>query len=88
MEVIAPVGIPRVRASTLAPRLDTVQGKRIALLDNSKVNCTPLLDQVQQRLAELGGVPLHSGAEDMRLRVEREMARWKRVIETRNIERQ
>ncbi len=52
MEVIAPVGIPRVRTSAAAPRLDKVQGKRIALLDNSKVNCTPLLDQVQMRLAE------------------------------------
>lgn len=54
MEVISPVGIPKMRATAAAPRLDKIQGKRIALLDNSKVNCTPLLDQVQMRLAEQG----------------------------------
>lgn len=54
MEVIAPVGIPMVRPAATAPRLDKVQGKRIALLDNSKVNCTPLFDQVHKRLAEQG----------------------------------
>ena len=54
MEVIAPVGIPKAQPAASAPRLDKIQGKRIAMLDNSKVNCTPLFDRVQMRLAEQG----------------------------------
>jgi hypothetical protein len=56
MEIIAPNGIPKRSTVTAAPRMDKLQGKRIALLDNSKVNCTPLLAQVQVRLEEKGSM--------------------------------
>jgi tripartite-type tricarboxylate transporter receptor subunit TctC len=43
---------------------------------------------VRQRLADLSGVPTPSSPEEMRALVEREIARWKRVVELKNIERQ
>ena len=45
-------------------------------------------DDVRQRFATFGGVPAHSTPEQMRERVEREIARWNRVVESRKIERQ
>ena len=44
--------------------------------------------EVRQRLADLSGVPTPSSPEQMRELVEREIARWKRVVELKNIERQ
>src|SRR5437879_4325642 len=44
--------------------------------------------EVRQRLADLSGVPTPSSPEEMRALVEREIARWKRVVELKNIERQ
>ncbi|TMH52277.1 MAG: tripartite tricarboxylate transporter substrate binding protein [Betaproteobacteria bacterium] len=44
--------------------------------------------EVRQRLADLSGVPAPSSPEEMRALVEREIARWKRVVELKNIERQ
>jgi len=46
------------------------------------------LPDVRQRLADLSGVPAPSSPEEMRALVEREIARWKRVVELKNIERQ
>jgi len=46
------------------------------------------LPDVRQRLADLSGVPTPSSPEEMRALVEREIARWKRVVELKNIERQ
>jgi tripartite-type tricarboxylate transporter receptor subunit TctC len=43
---------------------------------------------VRQRLADLSGVPTPSSPEEMRALIEREIARWKRVVELKNIERQ
>jgi tripartite-type tricarboxylate transporter receptor subunit TctC len=43
---------------------------------------------VQARLADLGGVALPSSPEEMRERIEREIARWRRVVEIKHIERQ
>ena len=45
-------------------------------------------DEVRQRFAGFGGVPAHGSPEQMRARVEREIERWRRVVETRGIERQ
>jgi tripartite-type tricarboxylate transporter receptor subunit TctC len=45
-------------------------------------------DDVKQRFAGFGGVPAHSTPEAMRGRVEREIERWNRVVESRKIERQ
>jgi len=44
--------------------------------------------EAQQRLADLSGVPTPSSPEEMRALVEREIARWKRVVELKHIERQ
>src|SRR5213594_4446248 len=44
--------------------------------------------EVQQRLADLSGVPTPSSPEEMRALIEREIARWKRVVELKHIERQ
>lgn len=44
--------------------------------------------EMRQRLAELGGEPSPSTPAEMRARVEREIARWARVVEARKIERQ
>jgi tripartite-type tricarboxylate transporter receptor subunit TctC len=45
-------------------------------------------DDVKQRFAGFGGVAAPSTPEAMRSRVEREIARWNRVVESRKIERQ
>jgi tripartite-type tricarboxylate transporter receptor subunit TctC len=44
--------------------------------------------EVRQRLADLSGEPASSSPEEMRALIEREIARWKRVVELKNIERQ
>jgi len=46
------------------------------------------LPDVAQRFAEWGGQPEASSPEDMRAYVEREIAKWKRVVEQRKIELQ
>lgn len=45
-------------------------------------------DDTRTRFAGFGGVPAWSTPDAMRERVSREVARWKRVVETRGIERQ
>jgi tripartite-type tricarboxylate transporter receptor subunit TctC len=45
-------------------------------------------EDVKQRFAGFGGVPAASTPEAMRSRVEREIARWNRVVESRRMERQ
>ena len=45
-------------------------------------------DDVRERFAGFGGVPAHSSPEQMRARIEREIERWRRVVETRGIQRQ
>jgi tripartite-type tricarboxylate transporter receptor subunit TctC len=45
-------------------------------------------DETRQRFAGFGGVPAASSPEQMGERVEREVARWKRVVATRGIEQQ
>ncbi|MSQ73031.1 MAG: tripartite tricarboxylate transporter substrate binding protein [Betaproteobacteria bacterium] len=46
------------------------------------------LADVKQRFAEFGGVATASSPEEMQARIEREIARWRRVVELKNIERQ
>jgi len=43
---------------------------------------------LRQQLADRGGVALGSPREEMRDRIEREIKRWTRVVELKNIERQ
>ena len=45
-------------------------------------------EDIKQRFAGFGGVPAHSTPEAMRSRVEREISRWNKVVESRKIERQ
>jgi len=55
---------------------------------NGEIRSILEMPDVQQRLADLSGVPTPSSPEEMRVLVEREIARWKRVVELKNIERQ
>jgi tripartite-type tricarboxylate transporter receptor subunit TctC len=55
---------------------------------NGEVRSILEMPDVRQRLADLSGVPTPSSPEEMRALVEREIARWKRVVELKNIERQ
>src|SRR6266850_1007201 len=57
-------------------------------LVNLEVRVIVELPEVRRRLAELGGVPSPSTPEEMRERIEREIAKWKRVVELKKIERQ
>jgi tripartite-type tricarboxylate transporter receptor subunit TctC len=55
---------------------------------NSELKAILELPDVRQRIADLGGLPAFSSPEDMRARVEREIARWKRLVELKGIEKQ
>ena len=51
-----PTAEPRVIASRLAPRLTSLEGKRIAILDNTKANAGTLMLAVARILQERYGV--------------------------------
>jgi len=51
-----PTAEPRVIAATLAPRLTSLAGKRIGILDNSKANAGVLMLAVARTLQERYGV--------------------------------
>jgi hypothetical protein len=53
--LVSPVGEPTLAASTLAPRLAALHGKRVGLLDNSKNQAGRLLDMVAAVLHEQYG---------------------------------
>ena len=55
---------------------------------NAELRSIIELPDVRQRIADLNGVPMPSTPEEMRSRIEREIARWKRLVELKNIERQ
>ena len=61
-----------------------------AIVDRLNAEIRSILKEpeVRQRLADLSGVPTPSSPEEMRALIEREIARWKRVVELKNIERQ
>jgi tripartite-type tricarboxylate transporter receptor subunit TctC len=69
---VAPAGTPR-------PVIDRL---------NAEVRAIIALPDVQQKLADLSGVPMPSSPEAMRSLVERDIARWKRVVELKNIPKQ
>lgn len=48
------IEVPEDVKPQLAARLATLQGKRVALLDNGKVNAAAMLDAVAARLQRLG----------------------------------
>ena len=51
-----PTAEPRVVQTGLAPRLVSLEGKRVGILDNSKANAGTLMLAVAQRLKEKYGV--------------------------------
>jgi tripartite-type tricarboxylate transporter receptor subunit TctC len=65
-------------------------GTPTAIIDklNFEVRQVLQMADVRQRLQQLGGEPAASTPEEMRVRVEREVARWVRVVDSRKIERQ
>jgi tripartite-type tricarboxylate transporter receptor subunit TctC len=68
-----------VAPGTPRPIVDRLNQELRAILD---------FPDVRQRFAEFGGVPTASSPEEMQGRIEREIARWKRVVELKDIERQ
>jgi hypothetical protein len=55
LEILVPVAVPRVREQPLAPRLDGLSGRRVAMLANRKANAGLLLDGVADQLGRLAG---------------------------------
>jgi len=51
-----PTAEPRILVAGLARRLDTLRGKKVAILDNSKANAGFLMLSVARRLQEQYGV--------------------------------
>jgi tripartite-type tricarboxylate transporter receptor subunit TctC len=68
--------------------LAVAPGTPPAIVDrlNREVRGIVELPDVKQRLAEFGGVPTPTTPEEMRTRVQREIQRWKRVVEIKHIE--
>lgn len=56
MVLYDPTAEPRILASGLAPRLQSLAGKRAGILDNSKANAGTLMLTVVERLKERYGV--------------------------------
>jgi hypothetical protein len=59
MRLVEPLTTPAALTAKLAPRLDTLEGKRIGLWANRKLNSEELLEQVELELRarhEIGGV--------------------------------
>jgi hypothetical protein len=54
--LLDPVVEPYVPSNRLAPRLDTLAGKRIGLWSNLKINTTELLDACEKILHEQHGI--------------------------------
>ncbi len=88
--------IPLVAETLRAIELTSWQGLMAppatppAIIDrlNRELKAVLALPDIERRFAEFGGVPAHVAPAEMRARIEREIARWKRVVELKNIERQ
>jgi hypothetical protein len=50
--LVDPVVEPTIPKACLAPRLDTLEGKRIGLWSNGKINTAELLDEVESILRD------------------------------------
>jgi hypothetical protein len=55
-EILDPTVDPVVEPGTLAPRLTSLEGARIGLWSNMKINADALLDEVEKILREEHGV--------------------------------
>ena len=56
LEVLDPTSEPIIEPGDLAPRLDSLTGKRIGLYANFKLNAVELMDECQELLATRFGV--------------------------------
>jgi hypothetical protein len=56
IEVLSPAAARRETAVPLAPRLPTLEGRVVGLLDNSKSGSRPFLDRVEELLRREHGV--------------------------------
>src|SRR5260370_37596535 len=81
--------LPGVEASSWLG-LATSPGTPKSVIDrlNREVRAIVELPEVRRRRAELGGLPSPSTSDEMRERIAREIAKWKRVVELKKIERQ
>jgi len=52
LKILDPVAEPVLEGASLAPRLDTLDGKVVGLYSNNKLNATKLLDMVESLLRE------------------------------------
>jgi tripartite-type tricarboxylate transporter receptor subunit TctC len=70
--------------------LATTQNTPRPVIDrlNREVRAIVELPEIKKRLADLAGEPSPSTPEEMRARIEREIARWRRVIELKKIQTQ
>ena len=68
----------------------TSPGTPAAIINRINTEMRTVLQRadVKQRLAELGGQAMPSTPEELRARVVSDITKWKRIVETRNIERQ
>jgi tripartite-type tricarboxylate transporter receptor subunit TctC len=88
--------VPTISETLPGVALDSYLGLAVtaatprAIIDrlNAEIRAIVELRDVRQRLADLSGVPTPSSPEEMRLLIERDVARWKRVVELKNIPRQ
>jgi tripartite-type tricarboxylate transporter receptor subunit TctC len=55
---------------------------------NKELRAIVATEEIKQKFSEFGGIPLASSPEEMRDRIEREIDRWKRVVEIKHIEKQ
>ena len=70
--------------------LATASGSPRAVMERLNAELRAVLDlpDVRGRIANLGGVTMPSTPAEMRLRVEREIARWTKLVADKNIEKQ
>ncbi len=55
---------------------------------NKDVRTVLAMDDVKKRLAEMGNVPMPSSPDEMQTRINRELAQWKKIIDTKGIKAQ
>ncbi len=56
IELLNPTARPRLVEAALAPRAESLRGRRVGLLDNGKANADVLLQRVEAYLREAHGV--------------------------------
>lgn len=52
LRLVSPIGAVQVKPIDLAPRLDSLNGKRIGFIDNFKPNAAPFLQYIEEMMLE------------------------------------